>query len=99
MKQDCRIALRQTAYDIVDGYETETNEDTVIWAGKRSVKRDEFYQATQAGYKANAIFVVYAFEYHGEEQVVCDDVLYDVVRTYQKSLDTIELTCQVREEL
>ena len=99
MKQDCKIALRQTAWDIIDGYETETYEDTVVWAGRRSVKRDEFYQASQAGYKADAIFTVYAFEYHGEERVVCGDVLYDVVRTYQKSLDTIELTCQVREEL
>ena len=35
MKQDCRIALRQTAYDIVDGYETETNEDLRSWAYNR----------------------------------------------------------------
>lgn len=98
MKQDVQITLRQVAYDIVDGYETETSADTVIWAGKRSVKRNEFYQATQAGYKADVIFSVYAFEYDGEEQVVFNDVVYDVVRTYQATLDTVELTCQVREE-
>lgn len=98
MKQDVQITLRQVAYDIVDGYETETSADTVIWAGKRSVNRSEFYQATQAGYKADVIFSVYAFEYNGEEQVVFNDVVYDVVRTYQATLDIIELTCTKREE-
>ena len=98
MKQDCKITLRQVAYDIIDGYETETNADTTIWAGRRSVKRNEFYQATQAGYRADVVFTIYSFEYHGEEQVVCNDVVYDIVRTYQTSLDFIELTCQRREE-
>lgn len=98
MKQDCKITLRQVAYDIIDGYETETNADTTIWAGRRSVKRSEFYQATQAGYRADVVFTIYSFEYNGEEQVVCNDVVYDVVRTYQTSLDFIELTCQRREE-
>lgn len=98
MKQDCKIALRQTVYDIVDGYETETYSDIVIWAGRRSVTRSEFYQASQLGYRADVIFTIYAFEYHGEEQVVCNGVIYDVVRTYQKTPDILELTCQVREE-
>lgn len=99
MKQDVQITLRQVAYDIIDGYETETFADTVIWAGRRSATRNEFYQATQAGYKADEIFSIYSFEYHDEEQVVYKNVLYDVVRTYQASLDVIELTCQFREEL
>ena len=98
MKQDVQIKLQQVAYDIVDGYETETTAETTIWAGKRSVKRNEFYQASQAGYRADAIFTIYAFEYNNEEQLICDGVVYDIVRTYQTTLDTLELTCQVREE-
>lgn len=98
MKQDVQITLRQVAYDIVNGYEKETFADTVIWAGRRSVKRSEFYQSTQAGYRADVIFSIYAFEYHGEEIVVLDNVLYDIVRTYQKTPDILELTCQMREE-
>lgn len=98
MKQDVQITLRQIAYDIIDGYETETFADTVIWAGRRSVKRSEFYQATQAGYRADVVFSIYSFEYHGEEIVVFDNVLYDIVRTYQTTPDILELTCQMREE-
>lgn len=98
MKQDVQITLQQVAYDIVDGYETETTETATVWAGKRSVKRDEFYLASQAGYKAAVVFTIYTFEYNNEEQVVFNDVVYDIVRTYQKTPDYLELTCQVREE-
>lgn len=99
MKQDVKITLRQVAFAISDGYETQTYADTVVWAGRRSATRSEFYQATQAGYKVDEVFSIYSFEYHNEEQVVYNNVLYDVVRTYQASLDVIELTCQFREEL
>lgn len=98
MKQDVQISLQQVAYDIVDGYETETTDAATVWAGKRSVKRDEFYLASQAGYRADIVFTIYSFEYNGEEQVVFNDVVYDVVRTYQKTPNILELTCQVREE-
>lgn len=98
MKQDCKISLRQVAYAITDGYETESHQDTAVWAGRRSATRSEFYQATQAGYKADVVFTIYSFEYHDEEQVVYGTKVYDVVRTYQKSLDELELTCQVRDE-
>lgn len=98
MKQDVQINIRQVSYAIVDGYETETYTENTIWAGRRSATRNEFYQASQAGYKADVIFTIYSFEYGGEEQVVFNNVVYDIVRTYQKTPDILELTCQMREE-
>ena len=98
MKQDVQIDLRNITYAISGGYETETSTDSTVWAGRRSATRNEFYQASQAGYKADVIFTIYSFEYGGEEQVVFNNVVYDIVRTYQKTPDILELTCQMREE-
>lgn len=98
MRQDVQIVLREVAYSIVNGYEVGQNTDSPVWAGKRSVTRNEYYQASQAGYRADIVFSVYSFEYSGQSQILLDGVVYDVVRTYQKSLDTLELTCQAREE-
>lgn len=98
MKQDVQVSLEQVVYSIVDGYETENSTSSTIWAGRRSATRSEFYAATQAGYKADEIFTIYAFEYDKQERLTFNSVVYDIVRVYQKTPDILELTCQVREE-
>lgn len=97
MKKDAQIKLREMTYAITSGYEVGTSKDTEVLAGVRSVTRSEFYQAAQAGYKADIVFSVYSFEYGGQDQVVFNSVVYDVMRTYQKTLDILELTCRMRE--
>lgn len=98
MRQDVKLTLYDATFAITSGYETMTTTTSVVWAERRSVTRNEFYQASQAGYKADAVFDVYAFEYAGQEIVEADNIKYKVVRTYQKSLDVVELTCQRRDE-
>lgn len=96
---DVKITLRKMTYTVAKGVvESEIKYETEVWAHPKSVTYNEFYQATEAGYKADIIFSVYSFEYKGEEEVKYSDEVYDVVRTYSTSNDRIELTCSRRKQ-
>ena len=76
-----------------NGYPVTSYTDKQVWANKKSVTRSEFYSAN-----ANGINIVIAFEVHDEDYtnqkyISYDDVLYEVVRTYQRK-DIIELNCK-----
>lgn len=93
---DERIALLAVYSDIVNGFPVERYEESEVWADRKSVNRSEFYAATQAGMKADVVFTVNAIDYQEQSMVRVGEVLYDVVRTYQKELDHVELTCTKR---
>lgn len=93
---DDQIQLVALTHEIVDGFAVEHQTRTEVWADRKSVTRAEYYQATQSGVKADIVFTVNAIDYDGQSVVVCDDVEYDVIRTYQSELDHIDLTCSRR---
>ena len=96
---DVKITLRKMTYTFERGtVKSEVQYQIVVWAHPKSVTYNEFYQATEAGYKADIIFSLYSFEYGGEEEVIYSDEIYDVVRTYCTSNDKIELTCSRRKK-
>lgn len=98
MKQDVQLTLIDATYAITCGYEQATTTTSDVYGVKRSVQRNDFYLASQAGYRADAIFDMWSFEYGGQEMLKAEDITYDIIRTYQKTPDIIELTCQRREE-
>lgn len=96
---DVKITLRKMTYTVTKGVvESAVKHEAEVWAHPKSVTYNEFYQATEAGYKADIIFSLYSFEYGGEEEIKYSDEIYDVVRTYCTSNDRIELTCSRRKE-
>lgn len=81
-----------------DGYITEKIEsEKQVFADVKSVSRNEFYSAMQAGVKATAIFVVNAFDYSDESEIEYNSKRYTVVRSYQTNLNDVELTCEDKD--
>lgn len=88
-----RITLRAVTSTLAGGIYVDTNVDKVVWADKRSVKRQEFYSALAAGRSADVVFGVHADDYSDQTIVLYNNLTYKVMRSYQTSPDEIELTC------
>ncbi len=72
-----------------------TYEKTDVLACIRNVSRSEFYLGKKLGLDIVLNFVINAFEYNGEKEVIFDGKKYSVVKTYALSGDLLELTCQL----
>jgi SPP1 family predicted phage head-tail adaptor len=87
-----------TVPDGVGGY-TETEIVRTVFADKKSIRSSEFYQAHVAGLKPELNLIIRQIEYNGESRVRWNDKVYDVLRTYSKNDELIELTCAKRTEV
>jgi len=65
-----------------------------LYANKKSVGFNEFFQAKQAGYTERLKFDVYTAEYSGQTLAEYEGKRYEVLRTYSdtKTPDFTELT-------
>jgi len=70
--------------------ETRTN----ILCAVKSIGRNEFYAAAQAGLKPEITFVIHSYEYNGEKKVEFEGEKYKVIRTYMKDFEEMELICE-----
>ena len=64
-----------------------------IFADKQSVKRAEFYQAAASGLRPEMVFVIRLVEYNGEQSLFYNFKAYNIIRTYEKDTEFIELVC------
>lgn len=60
----------------------------------KSVGYREFYEAQANGFKPEIILEMSSFSYNMQEYILFNDVVYKVIKTYQKGLDSIEITLQ-----
>jgi SPP1 family predicted phage head-tail adaptor len=60
----------------------------------KSIGSNEFYNAATSGLKPVIEFIIHAYEYNGESKVEFEGTLYSIIRTYKRSFEEIELTCQ-----
>ena len=67
---------------------------TTVFCDKKSVTRSEFYNASTTGMKPSIVFVVHLYEYNDEVKIEYEGQVYNVIRTYIKNMDEIELTCE-----
>lgn len=65
-----------------------------VFAEQMSVGQNEFYRAANQGLKPNFVFEIYSEEFKDADLVMCDDVEYTIIRTYQRTLDKLELVCE-----
>lgn len=86
------IAVTITQDEI--GNEIETETETGIYCGLKSVGRTEFYNAAVNDLKPELIFVIHPYEYNGEKKVEFEGERYSVIRTYRASIEDMELTCE-----
>ena len=62
-----------------------------IFANKKSITQNEFYQAERVVLKPHLRFEVYSIEYGNELLAKYKEVEYKIIRTYKTSADKIEL--------
>lgn len=65
-----------------------------ILCGKKSIGRNEYYNAATAGMRPEIVFVIHGYEYDGQTLVEFEEKQYNVVRTYQVDFEELELTCE-----
>jgi SPP1 family predicted phage head-tail adaptor len=66
----------------------------IVFADKQSVKQSEFYQAMAVGLKPELTFIIRIIEYNNEPMLEFNLKTYDVIRTYEKNGEFLELICQ-----
>lgn len=81
-------------------YERNTMGDLVaketprsVLAEKQSVRQSEFYQAAQAGLRAEVVFIVWTAEYQGQQQLIHNGQRYKIIRTFDRKDWRTELVC------
>ena len=67
---------------------------TPVLCGIKSIGRNEFYAAAQAGLRPEITFIIHAYEYNGEKEVEFEGPKYKVIRTYMKDFEEMELVCE-----
>lgn len=72
---------------------TETETSREVFANRKSIRSAEFYQAQLANLKPEIMFEVRAVEYQEEPKVRYAGKVYQVIRTYTKNGEILELVC------
>jgi len=75
------------------GY-TETEISRQVFANRKSIRQSEFYQAHMAGIQPEIMFEVRFTDYADESKLRYNDRRYNIIRTYTKNEEIIELVCQ-----
>lgn len=72
---------------------TETKTERQVYANVSSIKRAEFYQAQAVGLKPEVVFEIRLIDYEGEKKLSYEAEEYNVIRTYSKDGEILELIC------
>jgi SPP1 family predicted phage head-tail adaptor len=94
----CELLGVTSAPDGYGGF-TDTEVSRTVFCDRKSIKATEFYQAHATGLKPEITLVIRAVDYADETKVRFNEKVYDVLRTYSKNGELIELTCAKRTEL
>lgn len=71
-----------------------TPTDRLVYVNRSSVRQSEFYQAQAVGLRPELMFEMRRSDYQDEPKIKYDDKTYDIIRTYEKNKDFIELIAQ-----
>lgn len=73
------------------GVTRTTYEGREVYAKVESVSASEFFNGGQNGLKPEFRFIVNAWEYADEPELIYQDRVYSIYRVYRSSLDRAEL--------
>ena len=91
---DDEVTLISTNYTEDEiGQQTSIETQINVCCCRQSVSRQEFYLAGQNDIEVNEILIVHPYEYSGENIVVFNGKRLRVIKTYQRALEELELTC------
>ena len=86
------VSIATTENDMGDIIEVETKRE--VFADKKSIRQNEFYQAQATGLRPELMFVIRTIEYEQEPKLEYDSKTYNIIRTYDKDGELTELVCQ-----
>lgn len=73
------------------GQWVKTADETDVFGYVSSITMSEFYQAGMQGFKPDFRITIWMTEYHDEEELVYNDKVYSIYRTYIRDDGRIEL--------
>ena len=76
-----------------NGFEVSTETQTEVFAERKSIRSQEFYEAQKQGYKLSTMFVIKPYEYDEQEYLLYEGKKYKVERTYEKDTENLEIIC------
>lgn len=83
--------------DGVGGF-TETTTSRTVFCDKKSIRSSEFYDAHAHGLKPEIALTVRTVDYNEEPRVLFSAIEYNVLRTYSKNGEFVDLVCEKRAE-
>ena len=86
------ISIATTENDMGDIIETKTEIE--VFAIKKAVSQNAFYQAAATGMRPEWIFIVRTDEYKSEPKLKYDAKEYTIIRAYEREDKMTELTCR-----
>jgi SPP1 family predicted phage head-tail adaptor len=87
------ISVTDSTNDMGDPIKVQVKREG-IFAEKKSIRQSEFYQAMAAGLKPELTFIIRSCEYNQEPTLEFNNKQYNIIRTYEKEDEFIELVCQ-----
>lgn len=78
-----------------NGFEINTENKREVFAEKKSVRSNEFYQAQSKGFKIDIMFNIKPYEYEDEEYLMFENKKYKIERLYEKDTENLELICSM----
>ncbi len=70
------------------------NSERMVYVNEKSIRQSEFYQAAAVGMKPELLLEMRKLDYKGEVKAKYEDRTYNIIRTFAKNRDYIELICQ-----
>lgn len=88
------ISITYTTNDMGNTIPNKTENE--VFANRKSVRMQEFYQAAAHGLKPELMFEVRTHDYDGEDELEFDQKDYDIIRAYDKNGEITELICKAK---
>ena len=91
----CRLGKSVTAKDKIGSVVKKVKFNAIYtFCNVKSIRRNEFYMAAQAGFRPTMTIEVNRYEYDGHEYAEYNKKIYKIIRTYKQSQDVMELTLE-----
>lgn len=96
MKKPVEIKLIKHNEKAIDEWGNPVSKDDMwtVFAQRMSVTSAEFYRASNQGLKPSLVFEIYEDEFRDADLLIYEDIEYSIIRTYQRTLDRLELVCE-----
>ena len=86
------ISVSTSVNSLGDSVETPTSRQ--VMADEMAIGQTEFYQAAATGLRPEIKFLVWEVDYSNEPKLEYNSKTYNIIRTYKRPDERIELTAQ-----